>query len=84
MQGTRYHHILDINYLFNDHATIVLAITVVFGGTGGTEDSPSKDKGAFKKWLDRLADAAEVLPAIIESVVGAILSFSWESYWICS
>ena len=30
-------------------ATIVLAITVIFGGTGGTGGLPSKDKGAFKK-----------------------------------
>ena len=59
-------------------ATIVLAITGVFRGdvTGG---SPPKDKG----WLDRLADAlkglagksVEALTAIIESVVGAALSF---------
>ena len=64
-------------------STVVLAITGVFGGSMGTGGSPSKDKGTLKKLLDRLADAlkrlagkaAEVLPAIIESVVGAILSF---------
>ena len=61
-------------------STIVLAITGVFGGGGGgTGGSPPKDKG----WLDRRADAlkrlagkaAEVLPAIVGSVVGAALSF---------
>ena len=59
-------------------ATIVLAITGVFRG-GGTGGSPPKDKG----WLDRLADAlkglagksVEALTAIIESVLGAALSF---------
>ena len=48
--------------------------------TGG---SPPKGEGALKKWLDRLANALkrltrkaiEVLPAIVGSVVGAILSF---------
>ena len=65
--------------------TIVIAITGVFGGGGGIRgsDSPSKDKGVLKKWLDMLADAlqrlagkaVEELPAIVGSVVGAILSF---------
>ena len=64
-------------------STIVLAITGVFGGGGGTGGTPSKDKGTLKKWLDRLGDAlkrlprkaAAALPAIVGSVVGAILSF---------
>ena len=66
-------------------STIVLAVTGVFGGSGGTRGSAStqKDEGVFKRWLDRLANAlkrlkgkaVEALPAIIGSVVGAILSF---------
>ena len=63
-------------------ATIVLSVMGDFGG-GGTGGSPSKNNGTLKKWLDRLADAfkrfarkaAEALPVIIGSVVGAILSF---------
>ena len=64
--------------------TIVLGITVAFGGgSRGPGGPPSKDKGTLKKWLDRLADAlkrlagkaAEALPAIVGSAVGAILSF---------
>ena len=64
-------------------STIVLTIADVFGGTGGTGGSPSKDKGTLKKWLDKMADAlkrlagkaAGGLPAIIGSAVGFILSF---------
>ena len=61
-------------------ATIVLAITVVFGGgSGGTGSSPSKGRVTLKKWLDRLADAlkrlagkaAEPLPGIFGAIVGA-------------
>ena len=64
-------------------ATIVLAITGVFGGGSvGAGGSPS-DKATLKKWLDRLADAlkrlvgkaVEALPAIVGSVASAILSF---------
>ena len=69
-------------------STIVLAITGVFGGGGGgSSASPSKDKGALKKWLSRLTDtlkrlpgkAVEVLPAIVGGVVGALLSFPGKS-----
>ena len=64
-------------------STIVLAITDVFGGSGGTAGSPPKDEGTLKKWLGRLANAlkrlagkaVEALSAIVGSVVGAILSF---------
>ena len=63
--------------------TIVLAITGVFGGGRGVGDPPSKDEEVLKKWFDWLANApkrlvgkaVEALPAIVGSVVGAILSF---------
>ena len=63
-------------------SAIILAVT---GGGSGTPGSPPKDEGEFKKWLkkqlNRLANALKplagkaVLPGIIGSVVGAILSF---------
>ena len=62
-------------------STIVLAITGGFGrGGGGTGGSPPKDEGILKNGLadalKRLAKkVVEALPAIVESVVGAILSF---------
>ena len=51
--------------------------------TNRSSGPPSTDKGTLKKWLDRQADAlkrraekaVEVLPTIVESFVGAILSF---------
>ena len=63
-------------------ATIVLAITRR-AGSGAAGGPPSKDKGTLKKWLYRLAEAlkrlaekaGKALPAIVGSIVGAILSF---------
>ena len=63
---------------------ILLTITDVFGGVGrGTAGSTPKGEGLLKKLLDWLANplkriaekAVETLPAIVESVVGAMLSF---------
>ena len=62
---------------------IVLAITGGFGGGRGTGCSPPKGNGILKKWLYRLETALKILtgkaveawPAIVGSVVGAILSF---------
>ena len=63
-------------------ATIVLAITGE-GSSGGTRGSPPKHKGTLRKWLDRLVEApkglagkaAEALPPILGSIVGATLGF---------
>ena len=74
-------------------STIVLTIGGVFGGTGGAGCSPStpKDEGVVLKiWLDKLANvfkrligkAVEALPAIVGSVVSAILSFFKQGYGI--
>ena len=62
---------------------IVLATTGGFGGGRRTGYSPPKGNGILKKWLYRLANALKILtgkaaeawPAIVGSVVGAILSF---------
>ena len=66
-------------------STIVLTIGGVFGGIGGAGCSPSTPKdegGVLKKWLDKLAKAVEALPAIVGSVVSAILSFFKQEYGI--
>ena len=64
-------------------STIVLAIKDVFGGGEKGGDSPPKDEVILTKWLDRLTNALkrlagkafEVLPVVMGSAVGAILSF---------
>ena len=72
-----------LNALSITISAIVFDITDVSEGGRGTGGSPPKDEGVLKKWLDRLADVlkrlagkvVEALPAIVESVVGASLSF---------
>ena len=60
-------------------STILLGITGVFGGMAGGFTSPPNDKGVFKKWLDRLANAIKRFAGkavkASESIFGAILSF---------
>ena len=42
-------------------AAIVPSAIGDFGGGGETGGSPPRDKGTYKKWLDRLADALKYL-----------------------
>ena len=45
-------------------STILIAVTGVFGGSGGTgvsASTPKDEGGVLKKWLDRLANALERL-----------------------
>ena len=39
--------------------TIILSVIGNFRGGGGVGGPPSKDKGALKKWLDRLAKGSQ-------------------------
>ena len=56
-------------------STIAFAITGAFGGGGGvTGGSPPKDKGALKKWLDRLGDA-------LKRLAGKAVGFVTEDTW---
>ena len=64
-------------------STIVLPLQVFLKGRQEVLHHASKDEGVLTKWLDKLADALkrlsgkafEALLAIVESIVGAILSF---------
>ena len=74
VKGIRYYHIFNTDFLFNDFFN---NCPCYYRG------SSPKDKGATKKWLNRLANAlkrlagkvVETLSPIVGSVVGAILSF---------
>ena len=59
---------------------IVFAITGVLGsGQSRAGSSPSKDdKGTFKKWLDRLADA---LKRLAGKAVEALSATVWKCCW---
>ena len=64
-----------------DCSTIVFAIRGTFGA--GTTTSPPNDEEVLKKWLNKLVRALkklagksfESLPAIVRSIVGAVLTF---------
>ena len=79
--------VLVLTALFKAILPIALAVAVIFGGGGGgpavSGSTPPKDEENLKKWLNKLEDtlkrpagkAIEALPAIVGSVVDAILSF---------
>ena len=85
ISGAGYHYLFDFDFSFNDYFNDCPCHSCngFGGGEGETGGSPPKDEGVLKKWLDRLADAlkklagkaVETLPAIVQSAVGAILSF---------
>ena len=81
--------VLVLTGLFKAILLIALSVAVIFGGGGSpavSRSTPPKDEENLKKWLNKLADtlkrpagkAVEALPAIVGSVVDAILSFLYK------
>ena len=76
-------YFLNTDFPFDDYFNNCTCYCKCLWGRRRGGGLPSKDEGVLNKWLNRLSDAlkrlarkaVEAFPAIVGSVVGAILSF---------